>query len=312
MLIIKHTENFRIESPTILTIGTFDGVHLGHQKILERLKELKNKTGLKTVILTFEPHPRKVLFPEQKDLKLITTIDEKLQLLDQYGIDVTVVYPFSNYFSTMDSDFYIQNILLKQLNVKHLVIGYDHKFGKDRSGDINTLKQISVHGSFFIEEISAKDIDNIAVSRSKIRKCLQEGQIEIANKNLGHPFFLNGKVIKGKQIGRSIGYATANLKIEAEEKIIPKIGVYFVKAKINSKLHFGMMNIGKNPTIDVDKETKIEVHLFEFNEDIYDQTIQIIFISRLRDEKKFENLDELKAQLVNDKKMCLELMHSPL
>ncbi len=312
MLIIQNTEDFRIENPSIVTIGTFDGVHLGHQKILKRLKELKNKTGLKTVLLTFEPHPRKVLFPNQKDLKLITSIDEKLQLLAQYGIDVAVVYPFSHYFSTMDSDFYIQNILLKQLNLKHLVIGYDHKFGKDRSGDINTLKQISENGSFFIEEISAKDIDNIAVSSSKIRKCIQEGHIEIANKNLGHQFFINAKVIKGKKIGRSIGYATANLKIEADEKIIPKIGVYFVKASINSKLHFGMMNIGKNPTIDTDKEIKIEVHLFEFNEDIYDQTIQIIFISRLRDELKFENLNDLKSQLSKDKKICLELMHSNL
>ncbi len=308
MLIIQNSEHFRIESPTIVTIGTFDGVHLGHQKILNRLVELKQKTGLKTVVLTFEPHPRKILFPEQKDLKLITLVDEKLQLLDRYGVDVTVVYPFTKNFSQLDSNIYIEEILLRQLNLKHLVIGYDHRFGKDRTGDINTLRDFSSNQSFFVEEISAKDIDNIAVSSSKIRKAIETGHVEMAAEYLGHQFFISAKVIKGKQLGRQLGYATANLKPKAEEKIIPKIGVYFVEVLIDNQPFFGMMNIGTNPTTDNDNRVKLEVNIFNFNSDIYDKVIQVSFIKRLRDELKFSNLDALVQQLNIDKEMCLQLI----
>lgn len=308
MLIIQNTEHFRIESPTIVTIGTFDGVHLGHQKILNRLAELKQNTGLKTVVLTFEPHPRKILFPEQKDLKLITLVDEKLQLLEKYGVDVTVVYPFTKYFSQLDSNIYIEEILLRQLNLKHLVIGYDHRFGKDRTGDINTLRDFSSNYSFFVEEISAKDIDNIAVSSSKIRKSIETGHVEMAAEYLGHQFFVSGKIIKGKQLGRQLGYATANLKPSVEEKIIPKIGVYFVEVLIDKRSFFGMMNIGTNPTTDDDDKVKLEVNIFNFNSDIYNKIIQVRFIKRLRDELKFSNLDALVQQLHLDKEMCLQLI----
>jgi riboflavin kinase/FMN adenylyltransferase len=308
VLIIQNTQHFRIESPTIVTIGTFDGVHLGHQKILSRLQELKKNTGLKTVVLTFEPHPRKILFPEQKDLKLITLIDEKLNLLEKYGVDVSVVYPFSKHFSQLESQVYIEEILLRQLNLKHLVIGYDHKFGKDRTGDIHSLKKFSEHYGFFVEEISAKDIDNIAVSSSKIRKAIEDGSVELASEFLGHPFFLQAKVVKGKQLGRTLGYPTANLKPEAPEKIIPKIGVYFVELYIDGLHYFGMMNVGINPTTDSDDAIKLEVNIFDFNADIYSKVIQVNFIKRLRDEKKFANLDELIEQLHLDKEMCLQLI----
>lgn len=308
MLIIQNTEDFRIESSTIVTIGTFDGVHLGHQKIFQRLKELKQQTGLKTVVLTFEPHPRKVLFPEQKDLKLLTLIDEKLALFDKYGIDVAVVYPFSKQFSEMDTHFYIQEILVRSLNVKHLVIGYDHKFGKNRSGDISTLKYYAPELKFTVEEISVKDIDHMAVSSSKIRKALEEGQVEVAADFLGHAFFLNGVVVKGKQLGRTLGYPTANIKPEAEEKIVPKTGVYFVEVIIQNKKHYGMLNIGTNPTTDSDFRRKIEVFIFDFNSDIYGQSIQLNFIKWLREEKKFANLTELKNALEEDKQNCLRLI----
>ncbi len=308
MLIIQNTEHFRIESPTIVTIGTFDGVHLGHQKILARLKELKEKTGLKTVVLTFEPHPRKVLFPEQKDLKLITLIDEKLELLDRYGLDVTVVYPFTKKFSETDTPFYIEEVLLKSLKVKYLIIGYDHKFGRNRSGDITTLKKLAANGSFLLEEISAIDIDHIAISSTKIRKALEDGNIELASEFLGHPFSLKGRVVKGKQLGRTLGYPTANIQLEDEEKIVPKLGVYFVKVMLEEEKYFGMMSIGLNPTTDTDNLVKLEVHLFDFNADIYNKTIKLNFLKRLRDEKKFANLTELKKELDLDKETSLKLI----
>lgn len=308
MLIIQNTEHFRIESPTIVTIGTFDGVHFGHQKILTRLKELKEKTGLKTVVLTFEPHPRKVLFPEQKDLKLITFIDEKLELLDKYGVDVTVVYPFTKKFSETDSPFYIEEVLLRSLNVKHLVIGYDHKFGKNRSGDISTLKEIAKEGLFTVDEISAIDIDSIAISSTKIRKALEEGNIELANEFLGHPFSLSGSVVKGKQLGRTLGYPTANIKPEGEDKIIPKIGVYFVEVVLQAKKYFGMLSVGLNPTTDTDNQVKLEVNIFNFDGDIYGKTLKLNFLKRLRDEKKFATLTELIKAIDLDKEASLKLI----
>ena len=310
MLTIQNTQHFRIETPTILTIGTFDGVHLGHQKILNRLKELKKTLGLKTVVLTFEPHPRKILFPEQKDLKIITLIDEKLDLLEKYGVDITVVYPFDKAFSQLDVEYYIEEILVRELNVKHLVIGYDHRFGKDRKGDINTLKQYAANNLFTIEEISKKDIENIAVSSTNIRKAVEEGNIEQANIFLGHPFCLKAKVVKGKQLGRQLGFPTANLDTEGTHKLIPKIGVYFVEVIIDSRRYFGMLNVGINPTTDADTKIKIEVNIFDFNEDIYDKTITLNFIKWLREEEKFNNLNELIDQLHLDKENCLALIEA--
>lgn len=308
MLTVSNTKHFRIESPTIVTIGTFDGVHLGHQKILSRLKELKAQTGLKTVVLTFDPHPRSVLFPHQTDLKLITLVDEKLDLLNRYGVDVTVVYPFSKEFSEIEAKKYVEEILVQNLKVKHLVIGYDHRFGKDRKGDIQLLQSFSKEYNYTVEEIDAMDIDHIAISSSKIRHALENGDVELASEFLGHSFFLKGKVVKGKQLGRQIGYPTANLQVESDEKMIPKKGVYFVEVFIDQRTFYGMMNIGTNPTTDTDNITKIEVNIFDFDEDIYDQIIGINFVKYLRDEEKFGNLDVLIKQLHLDKQNCLALI----
>jgi riboflavin kinase/FMN adenylyltransferase len=310
VLTIQNTAHFRIETPTIVTIGTFDGVHLGHQKILARLRTLKKETGLKTVVLTFDPHPRKVLFPEQHDLKLLTLVEEKLELLDKYGVDCTVVYPFSKEFSELEVRQYVEEVLVKGLNVKHLVIGYDHKFGRNRSGNISVLQQYASEFGFTIEEITAQDIDNIAVSSSKIRKALEEGNLDQASEFLGHRFFLHAKVVKGKQLGRTLGFATANLQPEGDEKIIPKIGVYFVSVTVDKRDYFGMLSVGYNPTTDNDNKVKIEVHIFDFNADIYSRTIKLNFLKRLRDEKKFANLTELKAELERDKEHCLQLIQS--
>lgn len=309
MLTIRYTPDFRIEKPTILTIGTFDGVHFGHQQILKRLNELKQKHGLQTALLTFDPHPRKVLFPEQKDLKLLTTTNEKLELLKQNGVDIAVVYPFSKAFAQLDARLYIQNILSKSLKVKHLIIGYDHKFGKDRDGDINTLKSYANEFNYEVEEISAQDIDNINVSSSKIRHAIEKGDISLANKYLGYKYFVNGTVVKAKQLGRTIGYPTANIAIDDQEKLIPAIGVYFVEAVVENERYYGMLNIGKNPTTDTDGLVKIEVNLFNFDRDIYGCKIRVHFIEFIRNEIKFNGLEELKAQLAKDKATCIDLIN---
>ena len=308
MLVIRHTADFRIELPTIVTIGTFDGVHEGHQKILKRLQELKTQTGLNTLVLTFEPHPRKILFPEQLDLKLISLVDEKLDLLEQYGVDFAVVYPFTESFAQSSADYYIKHILLKQLNVRYLVIGHDHRFGINRSGNIISLLDYSKEGKFDVEQISAKDIDNIAISSSKIRKALEEGNIEKANEFLGHSFCIRAEVVKGKQLGRQLGYPTANLFIEDKDKLVPKIGVYFVETLVNEKQYFGMMSIGTNPTTDNDDSLKLEVHIFDFEEDIYGKFITVNFIKRLRDEVKFDSVTALKKQIERDEELCLNLI----
>jgi len=308
VLTINNTKHFRIEKPIILTIGTFDGVHLGHQKILNRLVELKKSSGLKTVVLTFEPHPRKVLFPEQTDLKLITLTNEKLELLAKYKVDCTVVYPFDEAFSKMDVDDYINTILVKQLNVKYIIIGYDHKFGKDRLGDINVLKKHEANYNFKVEEIAKEDIDSITISSSNIRKSLISGDIEKANFLLGHFYSLKARVVSGKKLGREIGFPTANLKIENDDKLIPKIGVYFVEIILDSQNHFGMLNIGHNPTIDADQNLKLEVNIFNFNQDIYSKSITVNLIKRLRDEIKFNSLNDLVLQLNRDKETCLSFL----
>jgi len=308
VLVVRHTEHFRIESPTIVTIGTFDGVHLGHQKILQRLLELKTETGLKTVVLTFDPHPRKVLFPEQTDLKLLSSVDEKLQLLEKYDVDVTVVYPFTSRFSELEAENYVSDILVKQMKVRYLVIGYDHKFGRKRTGDIHLLRSFAEKYQFEVEEISAKDIDQIAVSSSKIRKALEEGDVELAAQYLGHPFVISGKVVEGKQLGRTLGFPTANIAGPEVEKIVPKTGVYFVGVEVEGRAFYGMLSLGYNPTTDHDEKIKTEVYIFDFNRDIYFQEISVSFIKRLRDEKKFKDLEALKNELKNDQQRCLELI----
>ena len=293
---------------TIVTIGTFDGVHKGHRKILERLKELKKDTNYHTLVFTFDPHPRKVLFPEQKDLKLITTTDEKIALLTEAGVDYVLVYPFSEEFSNTSSDDYIKKILKEKLDVKKIIIGYDHRFGNNREGNIDTLRQYADELDFEVYEISAEDINNINVSSTHIRRAIEGGHIEAANEFLGHPFFISGTVKEGKKLGRTIGYPTANIRVTDEDKIIPANGVYAVTVVIFGKQYNGMLNIGTNPTTDTDNRIKIEVNIFDFSETIYGENIRINFVKRLRDEVKFANLDELTRQLNKDKTDTLSIL----
>ncbi|MBK6984492.1 MAG: bifunctional riboflavin kinase/FAD synthetase [Bacteroidetes bacterium] len=304
MRIYHHISELSNLTNSIVTIGTFDGVHLGHQQIIKRLVELKKKQGGEIVLFTFAPHPRKVLFPEQSDLKLITTTLEKCELLQQFGVDHVLVYPFTKAFSQMQAQDYISDIIAKGLKTKTLVIGYDHRFGSNREGNIETLKQFASTHQFNVEEIPAQEINQLNISSTRIRKAIDEGDVKTANEFLGYSFFVTGTVIKGKQLGRTIGYPTANIFVEDADKLIPKIGVYAVNVILDGITYKGMLNVGTNPTTDADHKIKIEVNIFDFDKDIYGETLKVEFVKWIRNEEKFANLDELKQALANDKIAC--------
>lgn len=287
------------KQPTIITIGTFDGVHIGHQKIIQKLTKTAKKSNLQSVVLTFFPHPRMVL-QQDADIKLLNTIDERLQILNSFGVQHTLVKTFTKDFSNLSAYDFVKTILVDELNAKQIIIGYDHHFGKNRSADINDLKRFGKQFNFEVKEIPEQDIDDVAVSSTKIRKALESGDISTANLYLGYPYFLTGMVIKGKGLGRQIEFPTANIHIKETYKLIPKNGVYVVKSTINGVLYFGMLNIGTNPTVG-GKHQSIEVHFFDFDTDIYDQKIKVELLERLRDEHKFESVEALKNQLKKDK-----------
>lgn len=292
---MKTTQNQK----TVLTIGTFDGVHLGHQKIINRLVEVANAKSLEPSLLTFFPHPRMVL---QKDanIKLINTIKEKEQLLKRFGITNLVVKKFTKEFSRLTAENFVEDILVNQLKAKYVTIGYDHHFGRNRNANIDDLKQFGEQFNFEVEEISVQDINDVAISSTKIRQALLEGDIETANTYLGYQFMLTGKIVKGKGLGKTIHYPTANIHIEETYKLIPKKGVYVVQAIIDNEIEFGMMNIGTNPTVNGLAQS-IEVHFFNLNKSLYNKNLSIELLHRLRDEQKFENLEKLKKQLDLDK-----------
>jgi len=289
---------------TVVTIGTFDGVHIGHQKIIKRLVTVAKQNDMDSVLLTFFPHPRMVL---QKDanIKLINSLEEKEQLLKNIGLDHLVVNEFTQKFSRLTAEEFVEQILVKQLNAAHVIIGYDHHFGRNRSANIEDLKHFGEQFNFTVEEISAQDINDVAVSSTKIRNALNDGDINIANSYLNYNFILSGTVVKGKGLGHNLGFPTANILVEASYKLIPKKGVYIVKSVINNQTVFGMMNIGINPTVNGDKQT-IEVHFLNIEKDLYGKNISVSFLKRMRDEKKFDSIELLKEQLQKDKLEALE------
>ena len=300
----KSNLNALENQETVVTIGTFDGVHIGHQKIIKRLIKTGAAFGLKSVILTFFPHPRMVL---QKDsnIKLINTIDERHGILNALGLDYLIIKTFTHEFSRLSAEDFVKQILVDKLNAKKVIIGYDHRFGRNRNADINDLKAFGEIYGFQVEEISAQDINDVSVSSTKIRTALKEGDIAKANAYLGYNFMLTGVVSKGKGLGKQIHYPTANIHIEEDYKLIPKKGAYIVSSKINGRLFYGMMNIGTNPTVNGSHQT-IEVNFFDFDRTIYGEKIQVDLLQRLRDEKKFESVEGLKEQLAIDKKTALE------
>lgn len=301
MKIHLGTEKIHEIENAVVTAGTFDGVHIGHQKILNRIRDVADKTNGQTVLITYWPHPRLVLKPWDNTLLLLSTFPEKANLLEAQGIDHLVKIPFTRDFASMSPEEYIKVVLNERINTRKMIIGYDHRFGKDRSGGLDELKAFAPKYNFDVEEISRQDIDEIGISSTKIRTALQSGDISTANTYLGRNYCVSGRVIHGNQLGRSIGYPTANIEVKENYKLIPADGVYAVKVCNKYTKFDGMLNIGQKPTIGGENKT-IEVNIFDFNQDIYNTEITIEFVDHVRNEIKFDSLDSLKLQLAEDEK----------
>jgi len=304
MKIYKSLDDFPEIQRPVVTIGTFDGVHLGHRKILERLKNIAHTIQGETVLVTFWPHPKMVLFPKDHGIKLLSTFDEKAALLENLGIDHLISIPFDKEFSLMESKDFIEKILVNKIKTRKLVIGYDHRFGRGREGGFEHLQAEQERYNFDLEEIPRKDIDNIGISSTKIRKSLESGDILKANEFLGRPYFLQGKVIEGDKIGRTIGFPTANIELKETNKLVPMDGAYIAQVFVDNQPYEGMLNIGVRPTVSGNKKN-IEVNILNFDANIYEKTIGIQFLSFLRPEKKFDNLNALKTQLTRDQKQVV-------
>ena len=295
---ITDITTFTTQQPTVLTIGTFDGVHLGHQKIVERVVTTARQEGLLATVFTFFPHPRMVV-QHDKGLKLIHTSQEKKQLLQQLGVDLLVVQPFNEAFAQLSAEEFVSTILVQRLNVKKVIIGYDHRFGRNRTANIDDMRLFGEKYGFAVEEISVQEVDEVSVSSTKIREALNKGDVTTAEHYLGTPYSLTGTVVHGLKLGRTLGYPTANIQVTEDYKLIPKDGVYAVYSYIGSRKVYGMMSIGKNPTIE-GKGASIEVYFFDFNGNLYDQKLTIEFVQYLREEQKFATIDLLKKQLQDD------------
>ena len=297
--IFNSINDFTATKKTIVTLGTFDGVHIGHNAILDKICKVAKHENLESVILTFFPHPRKIV-SNNYDIKLLNTIEEKSVLLEKIGIQNFIVHPFDKTFSELSPREFVTQVLVEKLNIQKIIIGHDHKFGKNRAADFNDLINFGKEFGFEVEEISAQQINEVSVSSTRIRNSLLEGNVSLAKDYLGYPYVLTGNVVKGNQLGRTIGFPTANIEIPEDYKLIPKNGVYFVTVNVNEEKVFGMMNIGVKPTLGENK-LSIEVHLLNFNKDIYNHKIQVNVLERVRDEQKFESFEALKSQLELDK-----------
>lgn len=309
MKIYAGIEKFLGAKNPAITIGTFDGVHLGHQKIIQQLKEGAASIKGESVIFTFYPHPRMILFPEDDELKLLSTEEEKRELLEQFGVEHLIIHPFTKEFSRITYTDYVREILVNKLKIKKLIIGYNHHFGRNREGSFKELKKLAPLFHFELEKIPAQDINKVEISSTKIRKALTSGDIKTANKFLGRDYSIKGKVIKGKGLGKELGYPTANIQIDDKHKLIPADGIYAVIAEVENKIYNGMMSIGFNPTVGSGEKRTIEVNIFDFNTDIYGENIRIHFKQKLRDEKKFDSLETLKKAIDSDKEKSLKILH---
>lgn len=303
MIVKRNLFEIKDNHHTVVTIGTFDGVHVGHRKIIRKLVANANANNLRSTILTFFPHPRMVL-QQSSDLKLLNTLDEKKEILAATGLEQLIIHPFTIEFSRMTAEEYVKDVLVGALQAKKVIIGYDHRFGRNRTATIEDLKVYGERYGFDVEQISVEEVDEVSVSSTKIRKALAVGDIETANQYLGYSYMLSGIITRGKGLGRQLEFPTANLHIEEPYKLVPENGVYVVKSQLGSREVFGMMNIGYNPTVD-GKEKTIEVHFFDFDEDLYEKPVRVSLLHRLRDETRFDSLDELKQQLRKDKERSL-------
>ena len=308
MRIYHSIEDFPSDVNTIVTIGTFDGVHKGHQIIINRINEIAKKQALESVVLTFDPHPRHVIYPDDQELRLIHTLEEKIEALSTTGVQNLVLHKFTKEFSRTESVNFIRDFLVTKLNMKYMVVGFDHHFGKNRQGTFDNLIELSDAYGFKIEKIKPQNIGEVTISSTKIRNAILEGDCKKANAYLSANFSITGKVVQGNKIGSSIGYPTANIEIENQWKILPKNGVYAVKIALKNQEYFGMLNLGNRPSIS-DDSFAIEVHLFDFNATIYNEELKIEFIQRIRDEQQFSDLEKLKSQLKIDAINCKQIFN---
>ena len=308
MRIYHSIEDFPSDVKTIVTIGTFDGVHKGHQIIINRINEIAKKQALESVVLTFDPHPRHVIYPDDQELRLIHTLEEKIEALSKTGVQNLVLHKFTKEFSRTESVNFIRDFLVTKLNMKYMVVGFDHHFGKNRQGTFDNLIELSDAYGFKIEKIKPQNIGEVTISSTKIRNAILEGDCKKANTYLSANFSITGKVVQGNKIGSSIGYPTANIEIENQWKILPKNGVYAVKILLKNQQYFGMLNLGNRPSIS-DDSFAIEVHLFDFNATIYNEELKIEFIQRIRDEQQFSDLEKLKSQLKIDAINCKQIFN---
>jgi len=304
--IVNSIKSFSANKPTIVTIGTFDGVHLGHKKILEQIVENAHSQNCESLVLTFFPHPRTILQADS-EMKQLNTLAEKTNLLSALGIDNLVIHPFDAAFSRLTAEVFVKQDLVDTFKIKKIIIGHDHRFGRNRTANIDDLIEFGNKFGFEVEEISAKEINEVSISSTKIRNALTEGNIELANNYLGYYYSLTGIVSKGKQLGRTIGFPTANIKIVEEYKLIPQNGVYIVQSNLDGIMYHGMMNIGTRPTVDGTTQT-IEIHFFDFQKELYNQKITISLLHRMRSEQKFKSVDALKKQLDKDKITALAII----
>lgn len=308
MIVIRDLKAFPVLERAIVTSGTFDGVHVGHQKILSRLIESARVSGGQSVVITYWPHPRLILSPRHPhEIRLLSTIEERIAELSKFDLDYLLIIPFTKEFSLLSPEEYVQQILLDTLHTKKLVIGYDHHFGRDRQGNFEFLQANASRFGFTIEEIPRQDIDAMGVSSTKIRQALEVGDVAKASRFLGRPYSLTGTVVEGKKLGRTIGYPTANLQVAERFKLIPAPGVYAVRVTVEGSPYGAMLNIGYRPTVG-GNDLSIEAHLFHFSGDLYGKEIQVAFMERLRDEQKFVGLEELKTQLGKDQEDALRVL----
>ena len=306
---VSSVSKASIDSGSIVTIGTFDGVHVGHQKIIKKLVDLGKEKGLKSVLLTFFPHPRMVIHKDS-EIKLLNTLKEKSGILEANGLDHLVIKEFTPEFSRLTALEFVSDILVDALKTKCIIIGYDHRFGRNRAADIDDLREFGEIYGFEVVQISAEEINEVAVSSTKIRTALESGELVTANRYLGYPYMLTGTVVGGKGLGRELDFPTANLQIKESFKLIPKNGVYAVKSIVDGQEVYGMMNIGTNPTVSEDSTQNIEIHFFDFDRDIYGKEIQVDVLVRLRDERKFDSIESLRRQLEDDRQNAIDRIKS--
>lgn len=302
-------EDIDIKNP-VVTIGSFDGVHLGHACVIEHLKEKATCIGGESVIISFEPHPREVLYPLEKKPGILTTLEEKIAILEQYGVDHLIILKFTLEFSRQSYTEFVKDILVDKIKIKGLVVGYDHRFGKDRAGNYESLQDLSARYGFSLEREVVFEEDKVNVSSTKIRNALAVGDIRIVNRFLGYSYSITGKVVHGQRLGRVIGFPTANVQVSDERKLLPALGVYAVEVLIGEQVYRGMLNIGVRPTVSREGVVSCEVHIFDFNQDIYNRLVTIKLIARLRGERKFEDINELQAQLEKDRMEAIRVFHA--